>query len=170
MTAITPQAPVVPGRLEQMSTRIAFFIAGFGIAAWAPLVPYAKARALVQIAVHHTDRQLAQGRRGMEQRIQACAAIRYPLNECFAAGAVKRFNGALRGKCLHGASSRKMRTAFARLRTDFGLMKTSIQGHRSVGRAGFFAMLGALAVGVLRGDRPQSPGTFPMADHRRMLR
>lgn len=45
MTAITPQAPVVPGRLEQMSTRIAFFIAGFGIAAWAPLVPYAKARA-----------------------------------------------------------------------------------------------------------------------------
>jgi MFS family permease len=28
-----------------MSTRIAFFIAGFGIAAWAPLVPYAKARA-----------------------------------------------------------------------------------------------------------------------------
>ncbi len=45
MTAIPPQAPVVPGRLEQMSTRIAFFIAGFGIAAWAPLVPYAKARA-----------------------------------------------------------------------------------------------------------------------------
>ena len=28
-----------------MSTRIAFFIAGLGIAAWAPLVPYAKARA-----------------------------------------------------------------------------------------------------------------------------
>ncbi|WP_289141897.1 MFS transporter [uncultured Pseudomonas sp.] len=45
MTATPPQAPVVPGRLEQMSTRIAFFIAGFGIAAWAPLVPYAKARA-----------------------------------------------------------------------------------------------------------------------------
>ncbi|TWR88295.1 MFS transporter [Pseudomonas saxonica] len=45
MTAINTQTPVVPGRLEQMSTRIAFFIAGFGIAAWAPLVPYAKARA-----------------------------------------------------------------------------------------------------------------------------
>ncbi|KAF1030665.1 MAG: Inner membrane protein YbjJ [Pseudomonas sp.] len=45
MTAISPPASVVPGRLEQMSTRIAFFIAGFGIAAWAPLVPYAKARA-----------------------------------------------------------------------------------------------------------------------------
>ncbi|MCF4976708.1 MFS transporter, partial [Pseudomonas lactis] len=45
MTAIPPPAPVVPGRLEQMSTRIAFFIAGFGIAAWAPLVPFAKARA-----------------------------------------------------------------------------------------------------------------------------
>ena len=45
MTAINTQTPVAPGRLEQMSTRIAFFIAGFGIAAWAPLVPYAKARA-----------------------------------------------------------------------------------------------------------------------------
>ncbi|WP_395608232.1 MFS transporter [Pseudomonas sp. B22129] len=45
MTAIPTPAPVVPGRLEQMSTRIAFFIAGFGIAAWAPLVPYAKTRA-----------------------------------------------------------------------------------------------------------------------------
>ena len=45
MTAINTQTPVVPGRLEQMSTRIGFFIAGFGIAAWAPLVPYAKARA-----------------------------------------------------------------------------------------------------------------------------
>ena len=45
MTAITTQMPLVPGRLEQMSTRIAFFIAGFGLAAWAPLVPYAKARA-----------------------------------------------------------------------------------------------------------------------------
>lgn len=45
MTAINTQMPLVPGRLEQMSTRIAFFIAGFGIAAWAPLVPYAKARA-----------------------------------------------------------------------------------------------------------------------------
>ena len=33
-----------PGRLEQVATRIAFFIAGFGVAAWAPLVPFAKAR------------------------------------------------------------------------------------------------------------------------------
>jgi predicted MFS family arabinose efflux permease len=33
-----------PGRPEQVSTRIAFFIAGFGTAAWAPLVPFAKAR------------------------------------------------------------------------------------------------------------------------------
>ena len=45
MTAINTQTPFVPGRLEQMSTRIAFFIAGFGLAAWAPLVPYATARA-----------------------------------------------------------------------------------------------------------------------------
>jgi predicted MFS family arabinose efflux permease len=34
-----------PGRAEQVSTRIAFFVAGFGMAAWAPLVPFAKARA-----------------------------------------------------------------------------------------------------------------------------
>ncbi|RON47168.1 MFS transporter [Pseudomonas frederiksbergensis] len=45
MTNLNTQAAFVPGRLEQMSTRIAFFIAGLGIAAWAPLVPYAKARA-----------------------------------------------------------------------------------------------------------------------------
>jgi len=45
MTNLNAQTVFVPGRLEQMSTRIAFFIAGFGIAAWAPLVPYAKARA-----------------------------------------------------------------------------------------------------------------------------
>ncbi|WDG46276.1 MFS transporter [Pseudomonas chlororaphis] len=48
MTALnthTSQQQISPSRLEQMATRIAFFIAGFGIAAWAPLVPYAKARA-----------------------------------------------------------------------------------------------------------------------------
>lgn len=45
MTSLNSQTTFVPGRLEQMSTRIAFFIAGVGIAAWAPLVPYAKARA-----------------------------------------------------------------------------------------------------------------------------
>ncbi|MCQ3000969.1 MFS transporter [Pseudomonas syringae] len=44
MTSISTPAPVVPGRKEQFSTRVAFFIAGFAIAAWAPLVPYAKAR------------------------------------------------------------------------------------------------------------------------------
>ena len=45
MTNLNTRTSFVPGRQEQMSTRIAFFIAGFGIAAWAPLVPYAKARA-----------------------------------------------------------------------------------------------------------------------------
>ncbi len=35
----------IPGRQEQLSTRIVFFIAGFGMAAWAPLVPFAKIRA-----------------------------------------------------------------------------------------------------------------------------
>lgn len=33
-----------PGARQRHSTRVAFFIAGFGMAAWAPLVPYAKAR------------------------------------------------------------------------------------------------------------------------------
>ncbi len=33
------------GRGEQFSTRIAFFTAGFGVSAWAPLVPFVKARA-----------------------------------------------------------------------------------------------------------------------------
>lgn len=37
-------ASVAPGVPEQLSTRIAFFIAGFGTAAWAPLVPFAQAR------------------------------------------------------------------------------------------------------------------------------
>jgi MFS family permease len=44
MTSISTLAPVLPGRAEQFSTRVAFFIAGFGVAAWAPLVPYAKDR------------------------------------------------------------------------------------------------------------------------------
>ncbi|MFK3795016.1 MULTISPECIES: MFS transporter [unclassified Pseudomonas] len=44
MTSIGTATPVVPGRLEQFSTRVAFFIAGFSISAWAPMVPYAKAR------------------------------------------------------------------------------------------------------------------------------
>ena len=35
----------VPGRLEQRATRVAFFIAGVGVATWAPLVPFAQARA-----------------------------------------------------------------------------------------------------------------------------
>jgi predicted MFS family arabinose efflux permease len=44
MASIYAPAPAVPGRPEQLSTRIAFFIAGFGMAAWAPLVPFAQAR------------------------------------------------------------------------------------------------------------------------------
>lgn len=44
MTSIGTAAPVVLGRLEQFSTRVAFFVTGFSISAWAPLVPYAKGR------------------------------------------------------------------------------------------------------------------------------
>ena len=36
-----------PGLPEQRSTRAAFFVMGFGMAAWAPLVPYAKDRLAV---------------------------------------------------------------------------------------------------------------------------
>jgi MFS family permease len=42
--AAPPVPPVPPGPPEKRATRITFFIAGFGTAAWAPLVPYAKAR------------------------------------------------------------------------------------------------------------------------------
>ena len=31
-------------RAAKLATRIAFFVAGFGIACWAPLVPFAKQR------------------------------------------------------------------------------------------------------------------------------
>src|SRR6478609_1612226 len=34
-----------PGRVEQRGTRIVFLVAGIGMSAWAPLVPFAKARA-----------------------------------------------------------------------------------------------------------------------------
>jgi MFS family permease len=40
-----------PARLEQISTRIVFFIAGFAMAAWAPLVPFAKARVVIDDGV-----------------------------------------------------------------------------------------------------------------------
>lgn len=44
MVAIIEAAAPRHGRAERVATRIAFFIAGFGMAAWAPLVPFAKAR------------------------------------------------------------------------------------------------------------------------------
>src|ERR1700742_4406683 len=45
MSSTTTNTSQIPGRPEQISTRIVFFIAGFGTAAWAPLVPFAKIRA-----------------------------------------------------------------------------------------------------------------------------
>jgi MFS family permease len=38
-------SPAPPGRAEQVGTRIVFLISGVGMSAWAPLVPFAKARA-----------------------------------------------------------------------------------------------------------------------------
>lgn len=32
----------IPGARERIATRIAFFIGGFAISAWAPLIPFAK--------------------------------------------------------------------------------------------------------------------------------
>jgi MFS family permease len=40
----------IPGSAQAHSTRAAFFIAGFGMAAWAPLVPFAKERLGIQEA------------------------------------------------------------------------------------------------------------------------
>jgi MFS family permease len=45
MSSSTTFTQATVGRSEQFSTRIAFFIAGFAMAAWAPLVPLAKTRA-----------------------------------------------------------------------------------------------------------------------------
>src|ERR1700712_1544450 len=42
MTSVSTRS--APARLEQTSTRLIFFIAGFSMSAWAPLVPFAKAR------------------------------------------------------------------------------------------------------------------------------
>ena len=48
MHAIAEPSRPLPGRPEQIATRFVFFIAGIGMAAWAPLVPYAKARAQIE--------------------------------------------------------------------------------------------------------------------------
>src|SRR3978361_2026147 len=45
MATVRQLARPVPARLEQRATRLVFFIAGFTMSAWAPLVPFAKARA-----------------------------------------------------------------------------------------------------------------------------
>ncbi len=44
---IATSAPPPPGKIQQAATRIVFFISGIGMATWAPLVPFAKARAQV---------------------------------------------------------------------------------------------------------------------------
>jgi len=44
MTSNPAVSRSIPGIPEQYATRMAFFVAGLGTAAWAPLVPYAKAR------------------------------------------------------------------------------------------------------------------------------
>lgn len=39
-----PESLTFPGKLEQIATRIAFFVVGFAVGAWAPLIPLIKAR------------------------------------------------------------------------------------------------------------------------------
>src|SRR6202035_6193977 len=48
MSSTTTSIRQIPERQEQLSTRIVFFIASFGMAAWAPLVPFAKIRANIE--------------------------------------------------------------------------------------------------------------------------
>ena len=50
MTTLDTQLPHTSARLQQRATRVAFLIAGIGMAAWAPLVPYAKNRAALDDA------------------------------------------------------------------------------------------------------------------------
>lgn len=50
MTTLDTQIPDMQARLTQRATRIVFLIAGIGMAAWAPLVPYAKERAALSDA------------------------------------------------------------------------------------------------------------------------
>ena len=50
MTILETQISDVNARLQQRATRVAFLIAGIGMAAWAPLVPYAKTRAALDDA------------------------------------------------------------------------------------------------------------------------
>jgi predicted MFS family arabinose efflux permease len=45
MESAAATSHLVPDRLQHASTRAAFFIAGFALSAWAPLIPFAKARA-----------------------------------------------------------------------------------------------------------------------------
>jgi len=44
VTEAVSDVPSPPGALERKATRVAFFVAGLAMAAWAPLVPLAKAR------------------------------------------------------------------------------------------------------------------------------
>ena len=44
MDAVSDPERPLPGAPERLATRVAFFISGFGTAAWAPLVPFAKER------------------------------------------------------------------------------------------------------------------------------
>src|SRR5215472_9888817 len=46
-----PQMPSADRPATRLATRLAFFVPGFGMAAWAPLVPFAKARLAVDDSV-----------------------------------------------------------------------------------------------------------------------
>src|SRR5437867_4233008 len=50
MAGMTPQQRPRPGAREHRATWAGFLVAGLGMAAWAPLVPYAQARLAVDAA------------------------------------------------------------------------------------------------------------------------
>lgn len=50
MSAVASIPHPIPGFAQQMSTRVAFLIAGLGMSSWAPLVPFAKERLAVNEA------------------------------------------------------------------------------------------------------------------------
>ncbi|BCM90511.1 inner membrane protein YbjJ [Abditibacteriota bacterium] len=50
MVAAVQTERILPGLAQQISTRVVFFIAGFSVGVWAPIIPYVKSRAALNEA------------------------------------------------------------------------------------------------------------------------